>query len=167
MGRRGHLAILVVVVTLAGCASRPDAVDGTGGPAAPHGDMGEMDHHGGTTPDGDGAWEDLGPPDRSYRLRAEISGFFGAGAPIDGVRNPSLAAASGQVVRVEIVGGEDVVHDLVIPELEVHSDHVDKKGAEAVVTFRVDGPGSFAYYCSVPGHRDAGMEGRLDVASAT
>src|SRR5262249_26881929 len=35
------------------------------------------------------------------------------------------------------------------------------------VTFTVDKGGSFVYYCNLPGHRQAGMEGKFEVEGGT
>jgi len=78
------------------------------------------------------------------------------------VYTPSvLTAKKGQTVRVTFknVGG---FHDFVIDELDVSTAKIST-GEEAVVEFTVDEVGDFAFYCSVPGHRDAGMEGILTV----
>ena len=49
----------------------------------------------------------------------------------------------------------------VIDELDVHV--AADGGGTAEGGFRADEPGRYTYYCSVPGHRDAGMEGTLVV----
>ena len=35
------------------------------------------------------------------------------------------------------------------------------KGASTTIAFRAETAGDFVYYCSVPGHRLAGMEGKF------
>lgn len=37
------------------------------------------------------------------------------------------------------------------------------RGQEATVRLRLDEPGEYAYYCTVPGHRSGGMEGTIIV----
>ncbi len=54
------------------------------------------------------------------------------------------------------------IHDLVIDELNVKSAMV-KASEETSVTFTASQPGSFVYYCSVPGHKEKGMWGTLEV----
>jgi FtsP/CotA-like multicopper oxidase with cupredoxin domain len=42
-----------------------------------------------------------------------------------------------------------------------------RPGATAEGTFKLDRPGNYTFYCSIPGHREAGMAGTLVVGSAT
>ena len=52
---------------------------------------------------------------------------------------------------------------LVIPELKVQSRKFDGKSGPVKVAFKLTQSGKFTYYCSIPGHRQIGMEGVLDV----
>ena len=99
--------------------------------------------------------------DREYVLEATMLGYRGLGGEIDGVRNPTLWARSGESVRITIVNGELMVHDIVLEKLGVKSPTILDKGATTSITFKATQ--SDTYYCSVPGHRQAGMVGRLDV----
>src|SRR5262245_38458122 len=100
--------------------------------------------------------------DRQYTLEATMVGYRGVGGEIDGVRNPTLWARTGETVRITIVNGELMVHDVALEKLAVKSAQILDKGATSNVTFKAEQ--SDTYYCSVPGHRLAGMEGRLDVS---
>ena len=100
--------------------------------------------------------------DRQYTLEATMVGYRGVGGEIDGVRNPTLWARTGETVRITIVNGELMVHDVALEKLAVKSAQILDKGATTNVTFKAEQ--SDTYYCSVPGHRLAGMEGRLDVS---
>lgn len=72
---------------------------------------------------------------------------------------------------VEVVAGEpfnltvdnrgDVFHDLTINALDLQID-VDA-GESATAGLEVSDAGEYEFYCSVPGHRSAGMEGTLTV----
>jgi len=100
--------------------------------------------------------------DREYTLEANMLGYRGVGGDIDGVRNPTLWARAGETVRIVIVNGEMMVHDVSLEKHNVRTAQILDKGATSNVVFTVKD--SDTYFCSVPGHRAAGMEGRLEVA---
>jgi putative membrane-bound dehydrogenase-like protein len=103
-----------------------------------------------------------GTIDREYTLEAHILGYRGLGGEIDGVRNPPLQAVRGEIVRITIVNAELMVHDIALEkQSDVKSPQILEKGTTASITFKAEE--SDTYYCTVPGHRLAGMEGRLDV----
>jgi putative membrane-bound dehydrogenase-like protein len=99
---------------------------------------------------------------REYTLEATMVGYRGVGGEIDGVRNPTLWARTGETVRIRLVNGELMVHDIALEKLDVRSQQILDKGATTSITFKAEE--SDTYYCSLPGHRLAGMEGRLDVS---
>ena len=101
-------------------------------------------------------------PPREYRLEATMIGYRGVGGEIDGVRNPTLWARTGETVRITMVNAEPAVHDVALEKLEVKSAQVFDKGATTSITFKATA--SDIYYCTLPGHRLAGMEGRIDVS---
>lgn len=74
-----------------------------------------------------------------------------------------LTAQVGDTVEVVLSSGEGAQHDFVIPELKVQSKDVSAGSAPATVRFKVTKPGQFTYICSVPGHKQIGMEGVLEV----
>src|SRR5262245_40382350 len=100
--------------------------------------------------------------DREYTLETTMLGYRGVGGTIDGVRNPTLWARRGETVRISIVNGELMVHDLALERLGLKTTQILDKGATANITFKAGE--SDTYFCSIPGHRAAGMEGRLDVS---
>lgn len=106
-------------------------------------------------------------PDVSYTLRTGIGEgkmiFTGVGGDIDGEVNPTLKAQPGQVVQITLINGDGALHDVVAPDFDAKSDQVSGKGSSSVMVFRADEAGEFVYYCSVPGHRAAGMEGLIQV----
>ena len=104
------------------------------------------------------------PGERSYTLEATMLGFRGAGGAIDGIRNPTLMALTGETVRITIVNGELMVHDIAVEKLNVKSAQILDKGVSTSITFVAKA--NDTYFCTVPGHRAAGMEGRIDVSDA-
>ena len=106
-------------------------------------------------------------PDAKYTLRSGIAEgrmvYIGVGGAIDGKVNPVLTAAEGQVVQLTLINGEGAEHDIVFPDQDAKSPRVTGKGASTTIAFRAAKSGDFVYFCSVPGHRQAGMEGQFTV----
>ena len=71
-----------------------------------------------------------------------------------------ITAEAGEDLAIALTS-EDMVHDLTIEELGFHVEA--GRGDTTEGGLRVDEPGEYTYYCSVPGHRSAGMEGTLTV----
>jgi nitrite reductase (NO-forming) len=103
--------------------------------------------------------------DAKYTLRTGIAEgkmvFLGVGGSIDGKANPVLTAAEGQIVQLTLINGEGTEHDIVSPDQDTKSPRVNGKGASTTIVFRATKSGDFLYFCSVPGHRLAGMQGQL------
>jgi nitrite reductase (NO-forming) len=106
-------------------------------------------------------------PDAKYTLRSGIAEgrmvYIGVGGAIDGKVNPVLTAAGGQVVQLTLINGEGAEHDILFPDQDARSPRVTGKGASTTIAFRATKSGDFVYFCSVPGHRQAGMEGQFTV----
>ena len=106
-------------------------------------------------------------PGLRYTLRSGIAEgrmvFIGVGGSIDGEINPLLSAAEGQVVQLTLINGEGAEHDIVFAEQGPagNSAHIVGKGASTSIAFAASKAGDYLYYCSVPGHRLAGMEGKF------
>jgi nitrite reductase (NO-forming) len=93
----------------------------------------------------------------------------------------TISVPAGEEISVELTSGPTVLHDLVIadagtaatatptgePVAPVHSDDVfvirADAGGTATASLRLDAPGSYELYCSVPGHRRGGMVATLTV----
>ncbi len=117
-----------------------------------------------------GATADAGYlPDAKYTLRSGIAEgrmvYIGVGGSIDGKVNPVLTAAEGQVVELTLINGEGAEHDIVFPEQSAKSPRVTGKGASTTIAFRAGKSGDFIYFCSVPGHQLAGMQGQFIVTA--
>ncbi len=92
--------------------------------------------------------------------------YVGVGGDIDGVVNPTLTVSAGATVEITLRNGDGMPHDVVAPDVGLASEQISGRGSTTVVRFRVEETGSFAYWCSVPGHRAAGMEGAIVVGEA-
>lgn len=93
--------------------------------------------------------------------------FIGAGGDIDGVVNPTLVANPGDIVSIQLINADGMQHDLTLEDLGVTTGELRQKNASASVTFTVPESGTHVYFCSIPGHRQAGMEGTLQVSASS
>jgi nitrite reductase (NO-forming) len=91
--------------------------------------------------------------------------FVGIGGEIDGVVNPTLHAQPGDVVEITVIDNDGLLHDMTIDEFGVSTGQLTSQGMQKTVRFTVTEAGTFIYYCSIPGHRQAGMFGELVVGS--
>ena len=102
-----------------------------------------------------------------YTLRSGIAEgrivYVGIGGDIEGQTNPKLVVHEGEAVQINLINGEGAEHDIVIDQYAARSGRVNGKGASTAVTFVANKTGEFFYYCSAPGHREAGMQGRIQV----
>jgi len=71
---------------------------------------------------------------------------------------------AGENVTIALISS-DVFHDFVVDEVDFQLSADAESTAEGGLV--VDEPGTYAFYCSVPGHRGAGMEGTLEVDATT
>lgn len=76
-------------------------------------------------------------------------------------RPAQLRARVGQPMNLALTNRGAVVHDVTIPALSFQL--VAQPGQRAVGGLTVTTPGTYEFYCSVPGHRQAGMIGQLAV----
>jgi nitrite reductase (NO-forming) len=90
--------------------------------------------------------------------------YIGVGGAIDGVSNPVLSASVGETVKITLTSGNGIEHDISFPDFNATSEHVVEPGSSTTLSFTVDKGGEFYYFCTIPGHREAGMEGKFNVA---
>ena len=96
-----------------------------------------------------------------------------------------IEVGAGEVLEIAIQNADPALHDFTIDKIDadVHISYLGGTGqhqhqeperdadvhfaltepASGVVHLKVDEPGEYEFYCSVPGHREAGMEGTLIV----
>ncbi|MCA9912980.1 MAG: nitrite reductase, copper-containing, partial [Anaerolineae bacterium] len=103
-----------------------------------------------------------------YTVRTRIGGdpaiaYVGVGGEIDGIVNPELVVNLGDTVRLTVINGDPALHDLRIDEFNVNTGQLLEDEQTVTLEFVANQPGNFSYYCSMPGHRDIGMEGLLRV----
>jgi nitrite reductase (NO-forming) len=106
----------------------------------------------------------------AFTLRTGLDGgrmvYIGVGGTIDKVVNPTLQVPAGAAVAITLINGDAGEHDLVVPDFQAASARLRATGAQTTLQFTADKPGTFPYFCTLPGHREAGMEGRLVVGPA-
>ncbi|WP_353154441.1 copper-containing nitrite reductase [Pollutimonas bauzanensis] len=106
-------------------------------------------------------------PDVTFTLRTNIADgklvfIGGAGAILDKV-NPDLQVPENAVVQINLINDDGAIHDISVPEFGAKSDHITGKGAATAIVFRANKNGTFEYLCTLPGHKAAGMFGKLIV----
>ncbi|MBK5221818.1 MAG: cupredoxin domain-containing protein [Acidimicrobiia bacterium] len=74
---------------------------------------------------------------------------------------PEIQVAAGENIAI-VLTSTDILHDFTIDEFEAHV--AADRGETEVGGFTAEEPGRYIYYCTVAGHREAGMEGTLVVA---
>ncbi len=104
---------------------------------------------------------------QSFTLRTGMAdgrmAYIGVGGAIDGLINPDLTVKTGERVRIEMQNGDGVSHDLALPDLARRTPPVMGKEKGVSLIFTPAAAGVYTYICTVSGHRQAGMEGRLVV----
>ena len=169
MGRRtGRLVALIVAVALAGSpavvAAQHDMKHAQAKPAAQAKPPAQAPAAGAPKISKKSPAADYTPTVR-FRLKTELAegkmAFVGISGDIEGVVNPTLRVAEGAVVQVSLVNADGIEHDVIFPQFKAGTDRVNRKGAASVTVFRADKAGEFDYFCSLPGHQQAGMAGKI------
>ena len=91
--------------------------------------------------------------------------YIGVGGTIEGQTNPTLTVYEGELVQINLINGEGAEHDIFIDQYNARSSLVIGQNASSTFSFLADKPGEFAYFCTVAGHRAAGMEGLVQVVA--
>jgi nitrite reductase (NO-forming) len=106
-------------------------------------------------------------PDVTFTLRTDIADgklvFVGDAGAIKGQVNPQLVVAEGAVVQINLVNGDGATHDISVPDFGASSNQLNAKGASTAIVFKADKKGDFKYICTLPGHVQAGMIGKIVV----
>ena len=93
--------------------------------------------------------------------------FVGVGGDIDGQVNPPLHAEVGDLVVITLTNREPSEHDISFPDFDFRSEHLHGIGPQTTVQFIATKSGDFPYYCTVSGHRIAGMQGSVIVGGSS
>lgn len=105
--------------------------------------------------------------DVNFSLRTEITGgqmvFVGNAGAIKDQVNPDLRVPEGSVVAITITNNDGAMHDIAVPEFGAQSDQLVGVGSATTIVFRATKGGTFEYICTIPGHKLAGMAGKLIV----
>src|SRR5690606_16386471 len=105
--------------------------------------------------------------DVNFSLRTEITGgqmvFVGNAGAIKDQVNPDLRVPERSVVAITITTNDGAMHDIAVPEFGAQSDQLVGVGSSTTIVFRAAKGGTFEYICTIPGHKLAGMAGKLIV----
>jgi uncharacterized cupredoxin-like copper-binding protein len=82
---------------------------------------------------------------------------------------PKIEAKVGQPSKIVLENKGAIEHDIAFPTIKADKPAaslkaVAKAGQTATLEFTPTAKGSYEYICTVPGHKDAGMKGTINVA---
>lgn len=129
---------VLLLVLLAACGDDGGDTSNAGGDAASHGG----DDHQVASPVSDDA--------RHVRVVARSLEF----------KPKEIVVQAGEEIAI-VLSSEDGLHDFTVDEFDAHV--AAEVGRTSVGGFRAGEPGRYSFYCSVQGHREAGMTGILVV----
>lgn len=143
--RRSLVAVLLSVfalgLVLAACGSDDSGADRPM-ESTPGGGMDGMEGHEESTPVAEGA------------RRIEVAATSFEFDPDE------ITVTAGEDIAI-VLTSDDLLHDFTIDDIDVHVAADRDETAEGGL--RADEPGEYTFYCTVEGHREAGMEGTLVV----
>ena len=143
--RRSLVAVLLSVLALGlltSCGDNDSSGSHDSMDSASDDDMHEMDGHGESTPVAEGA----------RRIEVDSTSFE--------FDPEEITVTVGEDIAI-VMSSDDVLHDFTIDEIDVHV--AADRGETDEGGLRADEPGEYTYYCTIAGHREAGMEGTLVV----
>jgi nitrite reductase (NO-forming) len=112
--------------------------------------------------------QDVKPrPDVRFTLRTDIAEgklvYISESGATKGQVNPDLRVPENSVVLISVVNGDGAIHDIAVPEFGAKSEQIVGKGAATAIVFRANKKGVYEYLCTLPGHKAAGMFGKIIV----
>jgi uncharacterized cupredoxin-like copper-binding protein len=81
----------------------------------------------------------------------------------DSLNNPTILVNQSVTVTIILQNNGHMIHDFTLEGYNTNTTRLNP-GQSGTIVFIAHMPGTFAYYCSVPGHRQIGMEGQLKVS---
>lgn len=72
-----------------------------------------------------------------------------------------ITLKAGETVNIRLVNRGTLVHDLMLPGFRMHL--LAAPGQSITSGIRASRPGEYVFFCGVPGHREAGMIGKIIV----
>ena len=142
--RRSLVVVLsVFALTLLSACGGGENATSSNPPPAPNG--GGHDDHGESSPAVEGA------------RRIEVNATSFAFDPDE------IEITAGEDVAI-VLSSEDILHDFTVDGLDVHV--AADRGETIEGGLRAEEPGEYTYYCTIAGHREAGMAGTLIVEAA-
>ncbi len=82
---------------------------------------------------------------------------------------PTIQAKVGQPIKIVLENNGAIEHDIAFPTIKADKPGaslkaVAKPGQTATLEFTPTAKGSYEYVCTIPGHKEAGMKGKINVA---
>jgi uncharacterized cupredoxin-like copper-binding protein len=143
-------ASLVLVAVLVGCGDD----DGMSNAGSPTGDRSSSPADDDATSDHDGGAHGEASAVAEGARRVEVVADSLSFEPVE------IHVTAGEDIAI-VLSSEDMLHDFTIDDLGAHVSA--EAGETAEGGFHAAEPGRYDFYCSVEGHREAGMEGTLVV----
>jgi uncharacterized cupredoxin-like copper-binding protein len=81
---------------------------------------------------------------------------------------PTIQAKVGQPIKIVLENKGAIEHDIAFPTLKADQPGASlkalaKPGQTATLEFTPTAKGSYEYICTIPGHKEAGMKGKINV----
>lgn len=153
--RRRFLPALIfsLALVLTACGDDGDSADTNGDMSSDAGGSGDMTSDSGGMGDmGHGGEANTPMVDGAHEIEVTATSFS--------FDPDEITVAAGEDVTI-VLTAEDILHDFTLEDAEGHV--AADAGETASGGLRIEEQGTYTFYCSVEGHREAGMEGTLVV----
>ncbi len=99
---------------------------------------------------------------RTFTLSTGDQTYFGASGDIKNIKNPTIKVKKGDKVVITLINNNSEMHDIALDSQLAKSKMLKQTGDRDTISFPAIG--NDYYYCTVSGHRLAGMEGKIEVS---